>query len=166
MSPLSTNTNWHNTGVSTAFSGTFWQFSLCRFFVGFAFDNCFTMMYILGKWIDVAIGQYTKHANWFNQQVSRFYCSPLARHKIFRTKTAAQGPWTRRRFWSLVWVPWSVATRKWSMRNPGKCLHFVLTTQLSSESVTFELYTCNGLDIHHTLLLLNSNTDLMEFHIK
>lgn len=35
-------------GVSTAFVGNFWQFSLCRFFVGFAFDNCFTMMYILG----------------------------------------------------------------------------------------------------------------------
>lgn len=34
-------------GVVTAFSDTFWQFTLCRFFVGFAFDNCFTMMYIL-----------------------------------------------------------------------------------------------------------------------
>lgn len=36
-------------GVATAFVGNFWQFSLCRFLVGFAFDNCFTMMYILGK---------------------------------------------------------------------------------------------------------------------
>ncbi|XP_058120337.1 organic cation transporter protein [Anopheles ziemanni] len=34
-------------GVATAFVGNFWQFSLCRFLVGFAFDNCFTMMYIL-----------------------------------------------------------------------------------------------------------------------
>ncbi|XP_076239587.1 organic cation transporter protein-like isoform X1 [Calliopsis andreniformis] len=34
-------------GVATAFSQSFWQFTLCRFFVGFAFDNCFTMMYIL-----------------------------------------------------------------------------------------------------------------------
>ncbi|XP_031842357.1 organic cation transporter protein-like isoform X1 [Nomia melanderi] len=34
-------------GVATAFSNSFWQFTLCRFFVGFAFDNCFTMMYIL-----------------------------------------------------------------------------------------------------------------------
>lgn len=34
-------------GVLTAFVGSFWQFSLCRFLVGFAFDNCFTMMYIL-----------------------------------------------------------------------------------------------------------------------
>ncbi|XP_033362753.1 organic cation transporter protein-like [Bombus vosnesenskii] len=34
-------------GVATAFTGSFWQFTLCRFFVGFAFDNCFTMMYIL-----------------------------------------------------------------------------------------------------------------------
>ncbi|KAG8305763.1 hypothetical protein J6590_062071 [Homalodisca vitripennis] len=34
-------------GILTAFSTSFWQFSICRFFVGFAFDNCFTMMYIL-----------------------------------------------------------------------------------------------------------------------
>ncbi|XP_065361705.1 organic cation transporter protein-like [Calliphora vicina] len=34
-------------GVSTAFVSNFWQFALMRFFVGFAFDNCFTMMYIL-----------------------------------------------------------------------------------------------------------------------
>lgn len=36
-------------GVATAFVTKFWQFALMRFFVGFAFDNCFTMMYILGK---------------------------------------------------------------------------------------------------------------------
>ncbi|XP_013112259.1 beta-alanine transporter [Stomoxys calcitrans] len=34
-------------GVTTAFVSSFWQFALMRFFVGFAFDNCFTMMYIL-----------------------------------------------------------------------------------------------------------------------
>ncbi|XP_058458866.1 organic cation transporter protein [Malaya genurostris] len=34
-------------GVATAFVGNFWQFAFCRFLVGFAFDNCFTMMYIL-----------------------------------------------------------------------------------------------------------------------
>lgn len=34
-------------GVATAFTVNFWQFAVCRFFVGFAFDNCFTMMYIL-----------------------------------------------------------------------------------------------------------------------
>lgn len=34
-------------GVATVLSGNFWQFALCRFLVGFAFDNCFTMMYIL-----------------------------------------------------------------------------------------------------------------------
>ncbi|XP_063632710.1 organic cation transporter protein-like [Cydia splendana] len=34
-------------GVGTAFSHSFWTFSVCRFLVGFAFDNCFTMMYIL-----------------------------------------------------------------------------------------------------------------------
>lgn len=44
------------TGVATAFVGNFWMFSLCRFFVGFAFDNCFTMMYILGKLKSIDIG--------------------------------------------------------------------------------------------------------------
>ncbi|XP_011201961.1 organic cation transporter protein [Bactrocera dorsalis] len=34
-------------GVGTSFTRNFWQFALMRFFVGFAFDNCFTMMYIL-----------------------------------------------------------------------------------------------------------------------
>lgn len=34
-------------GVATAFAANFWQFAFCRFLVGFAFDNCFTMMYIL-----------------------------------------------------------------------------------------------------------------------
>lgn len=34
-------------GVGTAFSTNFWQFALFRFLIGFAFDNCFTMMYIL-----------------------------------------------------------------------------------------------------------------------
>lgn len=36
-------------GIGTAYSNNFWQFSLARFFAGFAFDNCFTMMYILGE---------------------------------------------------------------------------------------------------------------------
>ncbi|KAG4075942.1 hypothetical protein HA402_003768 [Bradysia odoriphaga] len=34
-------------GIATAFSNSFWMFTLCRFIVGFAFDNCFTIMYIL-----------------------------------------------------------------------------------------------------------------------
>ncbi|KAG6454670.1 organic cation transporter protein [Manduca sexta] len=34
-------------GVGTAFCNSFWSFTLCRFLVGLAFDNCFTMMYIL-----------------------------------------------------------------------------------------------------------------------
>jgi len=36
-------------GIATAFVTTFWAFCVCRFLVGLAFDNCFTMMYILGK---------------------------------------------------------------------------------------------------------------------
>lgn len=34
-------------GVATAFCTSFWSFCVCRFLVGMAFDNCFTMMYIL-----------------------------------------------------------------------------------------------------------------------
>ncbi|CAB3257392.1 unnamed protein product [Arctia plantaginis] len=34
-------------GVGTSFCNSFWSFALCRFLVGLAFDNCFTMMYIL-----------------------------------------------------------------------------------------------------------------------
>lgn len=45
---VGTNLTGLAAGVLTAFSSSFWQFCLCRFFVGFAFDNCFTMMYILG----------------------------------------------------------------------------------------------------------------------
>lgn len=36
-------------GVATAFTNSFWTFSFCRFMLGFAFDNCFMMMYILGE---------------------------------------------------------------------------------------------------------------------
>lgn len=36
-------------GVGTAFSYNFVSFCVFRFIVGFAFDNCFTMMYILGE---------------------------------------------------------------------------------------------------------------------
>ncbi|CAH2101688.1 unnamed protein product [Euphydryas editha] len=34
-------------GIATAFCNSFWSFAVCRFLVGLAFDNCFTMMYIL-----------------------------------------------------------------------------------------------------------------------
>ncbi|RZF45646.1 hypothetical protein LSTR_LSTR010597 [Laodelphax striatellus] len=34
-------------GCGTALASTFLQFCVCRFLVGMAFDNCFTMMYIL-----------------------------------------------------------------------------------------------------------------------
>lgn len=36
-------------GIATVFCSTFWEFCICRFLVGMAFDNCFTMMYILGR---------------------------------------------------------------------------------------------------------------------
>lgn len=36
-------------GTLTAFSTSFWQFTICRFFVGMGFDNCFTLIYILGE---------------------------------------------------------------------------------------------------------------------
>ena len=38
-------------GVATAFTGNFWTFTFCRFMLGFAFDNCFMMMYIIGKYL-------------------------------------------------------------------------------------------------------------------
>ncbi|KAF5290612.1 hypothetical protein FQR65_LT01902 [Abscondita terminalis] len=34
-------------GIGTAFCNTFWTFCVCRFLVGMAFDNCFTMIYII-----------------------------------------------------------------------------------------------------------------------
>ncbi|XP_063217227.1 organic cation transporter protein [Bacillus rossius redtenbacheri] len=34
-------------GCATAFASSFWAFCACRFLLGLAFDNCFTMMYIL-----------------------------------------------------------------------------------------------------------------------
>ncbi|XP_060535422.1 solute carrier family 22 member 13 [Cylas formicarius] len=34
-------------GMATTFCTSFWSFAACRFLVGMAFDNCFTMMYIL-----------------------------------------------------------------------------------------------------------------------
>ncbi|KAF7283147.1 hypothetical protein GWI33_001257 [Rhynchophorus ferrugineus] len=34
-------------GMATTMCTSFWTFSVCRFLVGMAFDNCFTMMYIL-----------------------------------------------------------------------------------------------------------------------
>lgn len=39
-------------GVITAFANSFWLFTVCRYFAGFAFDNCFTLMYILGKLLE------------------------------------------------------------------------------------------------------------------
>jgi MFS family permease len=44
-----TNLMGFTAGIATAFVTTFWAFCVCRFLVGLAFDNCFTMMYILGK---------------------------------------------------------------------------------------------------------------------
>ncbi|XP_075168893.1 carcinine transporter-like [Haematobia irritans] len=34
-------------GIGSAFAKSFWMFALMRFFVGFAFDNCFVMIFIL-----------------------------------------------------------------------------------------------------------------------
>ncbi|KAH8270129.1 hypothetical protein KR018_004307 [Drosophila ironensis] len=44
---IGTNMMGFLAGVGTAFVSNFWEFAAMRFFVGFAFDNCFTMMYIL-----------------------------------------------------------------------------------------------------------------------
>lgn len=34
-------------GICTVFATDFWTFVLCRFLVGLAYDNCFTMFYII-----------------------------------------------------------------------------------------------------------------------
>jgi len=44
---LGTNVVGGIAGIMTAFATNFWSFTLCRYFAGFAFDNCFTIMYIL-----------------------------------------------------------------------------------------------------------------------
>ncbi|KAF2902147.1 hypothetical protein ILUMI_04037 [Ignelater luminosus] len=44
---VGTNLMGFAAGIGTAFCNSFWTFCLCRFLVGMAFDNCFTMMYIL-----------------------------------------------------------------------------------------------------------------------
>lgn len=44
---LGTNMMGFIGGVATASVSNFWGFCVCRFLVGMAFDNCFTMMYIL-----------------------------------------------------------------------------------------------------------------------
>ncbi|CAH1169608.1 unnamed protein product [Phaedon cochleariae] len=44
---VGTNVVGFVSGCATAFCGSFWAFCVCRFIVGMAFDNCFTMMYIL-----------------------------------------------------------------------------------------------------------------------
>ncbi|XP_075988669.1 organic cation transporter protein-like [Anticarsia gemmatalis] len=44
---VGTNLLGFTAGVGTAFCDSFWSFAMCRFLVGLAFDNCFTMMYIL-----------------------------------------------------------------------------------------------------------------------
>ncbi len=46
---MASNTVGAVAGIATAFTNDIWSFTVCRFFVGFAFDSCFTIMYILGK---------------------------------------------------------------------------------------------------------------------
>ncbi|XP_017777599.1 PREDICTED: organic cation transporter protein-like [Nicrophorus vespilloides] len=44
---VGTNLIGATAGIATAYCNSFWSFCVCRFLVGMAFDNCFTMMYIL-----------------------------------------------------------------------------------------------------------------------
>lgn len=44
---VGTNLAGFAAGVGTAFCNSFWSFCLCRFLVGLAYDNCFTVMYII-----------------------------------------------------------------------------------------------------------------------
>lgn len=36
--------------IATAFCNSFWSFCLCRFIVGTAFDNCFNIIFIIGRY--------------------------------------------------------------------------------------------------------------------
>lgn len=36
-------------GIATVFAKSFWVFGICRFLVGFAYDNCYMMFYVIGK---------------------------------------------------------------------------------------------------------------------
>lgn len=57
-------------GIATASSGTFWFFCLCRFLVGMAFDNCFTMMYILGKFtVILCCKEFFRDNYWFSNNL-------------------------------------------------------------------------------------------------
>lgn len=40
-------------GAATLFVQNFWQFALSRFVVGFAYDNCYMMIYIIGNENDI-----------------------------------------------------------------------------------------------------------------
>lgn len=52
-------------GMTTVFSNNFWQFALCRFFVGFAFDGCFAMLYILGETNNESLTKSNNQSNFY-----------------------------------------------------------------------------------------------------
>lgn len=39
--------------IGTSFTTDVWDFILCRFIVGLSFDNCFMVLYVLGKYFYV-----------------------------------------------------------------------------------------------------------------
>lgn len=88
---LGTNLVGFTAGIATAFCNTFWSFALCRFLVGLAFDNCFTMMYILGEYFKL-------------YKLYKIYILLLPKvpscHEI------------RRSFWQLV-HPWGHPINEW-----------------------------------------------------
>ena len=81
---VGTNLMGFMAGIATAFVTTFWAFCVCRFLVGLAFDNCFTMMYILGKCLCL----HSRAVDKMPQLSSWHYCI-VFRKCWFRTMTPA-----------------------------------------------------------------------------
>lgn len=61
-------------GIATAYSFNFISFAFSRFIVGFAFDNCFTMMYILGEYFFQKLKKEKKRKEQINEK-KIFNCS-------------------------------------------------------------------------------------------
>jgi MFS family permease len=78
-------------GIATSFVTTFWAFCVCRFLVGLAFDNCFTMMYILGEyWVYFLKTEQGMQATARESTLSgpqnhyeNFACNIISLHSLF-----------------------------------------------------------------------------------
>uniref|UniRef100_A0A1B0F9D3 Major facilitator superfamily (MFS) profile domain-containing protein n=1 Tax=Glossina morsitans morsitans TaxID=37546 RepID=A0A1B0F9D3_GLOMM len=75
-------------GIITAYVQNFWQFAVVRFLMGFAFDNCFTMMYILGKGLEMKKVLRKTATSMFNFVTVLEYVGPRYRTLVFNLSFA------------------------------------------------------------------------------